>query len=62
MANTAINSQYYHCVSNQFGILFENCEYMAFNKEDVELALELNEVYSNIRYYKNETQIIRVNK
>lgn len=46
-------------VSNQFGILFENCEYMAFNKEDVELV-ELNEVYTNIRYYKNETQIMRV--
>ena len=32
---------------------------MAFNKEDVELV-ELNEVYTNIRYYKNETQIMRV--
>lgn len=45
--------------SNQFGILFENCEYMTFNKEDVELV-ELNEIYTNVRFYKDETQIMRV--
>lgn len=45
--------------SNQFGILFENCEYMTFNKEDVEMV-ELDEIYANVRFYKDETQIMRV--
>lgn len=45
--------------SNQFGILFENCEYMAFDKKDVEMV-ELDEIYANVRFYKDETQIMRV--
>ena len=45
--------------NNQFGILFENCEYMNFNKEDVELV-ELNEIYTNVRLYKDETQVMKV--
>lgn len=45
--------------NNQFGILFENCEYMTFDKEDIELV-ELNEIYTNVRFYKDETQMMRV--
>lgn len=46
-------------VSNQFGILFENCEYMTFNKEDIELVT-LNDVYKNICFHDNETTIMNV--
>ena len=45
--------------NNQFGILFENCEYMTFDKKDVEMV-ELNKIYANVRFYKDETQIMRV--
>ena len=45
--------------NNQFGILFENCEYMTFNKEDVELVT-LNDAYKNICFHDNETTIMNV--